>query len=72
MSKNVFLVRKMLIDISLTNEAFSDKKIEALDLLIVNKYKNIIESLLFLIISYKCLEISPNVIVLVEFQAFTE
>ena len=72
MSKNVFLVRKMLIDISLTNEAFSDKKIEALDLLIVNKYKNIIESLLFLIISYKCLEISPNVIVLVEFQVFTE
>ena len=38
MSKNVFLVRKMLIDISLTNEAFSDKTIETLDLLIVNKY----------------------------------
>ena len=35
MSKNVFLVRKMLIDISLTNEDFSDKTIETLDLLIV-------------------------------------
>ena len=53
MSKNVFLMRKMLIDISLTNEAFSDKTIETLDLLIVNKYKNLIASLLFIIISYK-------------------
>ena len=39
----------MIIDISLTNEAFSDKTIETLDLLIVNKYKNLITSLLVLV-----------------------